>query len=81
MAYADITKQEVNLKRMPSYILAELRKSWKTVLSEEARRNQDFRETWEDLNSFLQTQRLWQEMGHVKTEKDNDFVSEPMMAQ
>jgi TRAP-type mannitol/chloroaromatic compound transport system substrate-binding protein len=77
----DITKQEVNLKRMPSYILTELRKSWKTVLSEEARRNQDFRETWEDLNSFLQTQRLWQEMGHIKTERDNNFVSEPMTAQ
>ena len=63
---SELTKQQVILRRMPSYILAPLNEAWKTVLSEEARRNKTFRETWEDLNGFVETRRTWEEMGYLQ---------------
>ncbi|MDV7339137.1 hypothetical protein RYZ26_06010 [Terasakiella sp. A23] len=62
---SEITKQEVNLRRMPSYILDRLREEWKDVLAEQARTSSEFRETWEDLNKFIETRKTWEEMGHL----------------
>lgn len=63
---SELTKQEVTLRRLPSYILEPLHDAWKTVLAEEARHDQTFRETWEDLNAFLKTRKTWEEMGYLQ---------------
>ncbi|SCA56826.1 putative Extracellular solute-binding protein, family 7 [Candidatus Terasakiella magnetica] len=65
---SEIVKQEVKLQKLPLYVIEPLHESWKKVLAEEARRNQTFRETWEDLKSFLKTRRTWQEMSVIKQE-------------
>ncbi len=62
---SELTKQEVTLRRLPSYIIQPLLNAWKDVLAEEARRNQAFRETWEDMKAFLKTRKTWEEMGHL----------------
>ncbi|WP_135076312.1 hypothetical protein [Terasakiella sp. SH-1] len=66
----ELAKQDVKLQKLPAYILEPLKDAWNDVLAEEARRNQTFRETWEDLNSFLKTRQTWQEMSELGKERD-----------
>ncbi|WP_417788967.1 hypothetical protein [Terasakiella pusilla] len=63
---SDIAKQQVALRRMPTFVVDRLEKEWLGVLAEEARRNQTFRETWEDLNSFIKNRKTWTEISRVK---------------
>lgn len=62
---SDITKQQVTLRRLPSFIISRLQEEWKTVLAEEARRDSGFRQTWEDLTTFVETRKTWAELGRI----------------
>ncbi len=69
---SQLSKQKVTLRRFPGYILSPLEEAWNNVLSEEARRNQTFRETWEDLTKFVKLRKTWREMSLV-SQLSEDF--------
>ncbi|WP_419799221.1 MAG: hypothetical protein ACNI26_06035 [Terasakiella sp.] len=69
---SELIKQDVILRRMPSYILDPLKQAWEQVLAEEVRKDQSVLEIWESLNAFLKNRTTWQEMSRLKDDT-NDF--------
>ena len=54
----------VQIHRWSPEIMTALKKAWKTVVTEAASANKQFKKVWQSLSSFREDYAIWRELGH-----------------
>ena len=61
-ALKELVKQDVSIQTWPIDVLDQLRNAWAEVVSEEAKKNIDFKRVWNSLNQFRDEYAIWREL-------------------
>lgn len=61
-ALADLSTQNVRVRRYPSFITTRLKEAWEEVIAEEVRRDKALLSAWEDFKTFLNMRKAWEEL-------------------